>query len=194
MSEYVVLFTRDGKTEAAGPFKSPKRANRAAELLSQAGAAATVAPLTAWTYAAEQFGIERSPEAIRQAQYHKERLLHGEPWRTVDALGAHRRIQALVANGWSLPKLEQQGGLGRWVLADVLRKQRIYRNTFEAICQLYEELWDKRPPADTMQQRQSIARALNTAKRKGWVPPLAWDDDNIDERSARPKGMRRKAA
>ena len=37
-------------------------------------------------------------------------------------------------------------------------------------------------------------RARSTAKRKGWAPPMAWDDDTIDDPQAKPVGLRTRKA
>jgi len=59
-----------------------------------------------------------------------------------------------------------------------------------AVRDLYEELWDVAPPSETPHQRASVTRTLTWAQRERWVVPAAWDDETIDDPSARPAGDR----
>jgi hypothetical protein len=45
---------------------------------------------------------------------------------------------------------------------------------------VYDELWNQAPPQETKQQRGAISRARGYARARGWLGPLAWDDDLID--------------
>jgi len=45
---------------------------------------------------------------------------------------------------------------------------------------IYEELWDQEPPHDEWHSKAAYTRALNFAGRRGWLPPLAWDDIDTD--------------
>jgi hypothetical protein len=38
------------------------------------------------------------------------------------------------------------------------------------------------------------SRALSMARARGYLSPLAWDDDEIDDPKARPKGQYRETA
>ena len=48
----------------------------------------------------------------------------------------------------------------------------------DAIKELYDRLWDQRGPATTL--------SINRVIKAGYAPPLAWDDDTIDDANARP--------
>lgn len=100
--------------------------------------------------------------------------------RPVPALGAHRRVQALVARGWSLSSLAIQLG---WTPANfwsMMQRPVVGAKTHLAIAALYEQLWDREPPRDDWHARASYTRAVNYAERRGWLPPLAWDDIDTD--------------
>ena len=49
---------------------------------------------------------------------------------------------------------------------------------------MFDDLWNKKPPMLTSQDRGSYSRTLGHAKRMKWVPPLAWDDIDADESPA----------
>lgn len=100
--------------------------------------------------------------------------------RLVDATGTRRRLQALSAIGWSIPRLERACGLRRWRLDDALTKPRIARGPAELVTHIYDDYWDKPPVCLTTGERTGRARALSTARRNRWAPPMAWDDDTID--------------
>lgn len=89
------------------------------------------------------------------------------------ALGAVRRLQALVAIGWTQTALAHEIG---WTLANLNNLTRkpggiIRRATHDRIVAIYERLEDT-PGSST--------RAKNIARNKGWLPPAAWDDIDHD--------------
>lgn len=104
-----------------------------------------------------------------------------------DATGCKRRIQALVALGWSLSELDRKAGRGaRWA-RNILLQETVYSTTIRQVHALYEQLCMTCPPETDRYERTAATAARNRAKREGWAPPLAWDD--IDNDKA-PKGMR----
>lgn len=54
--------------------------------------------------------------------------------------------------------------------------------TAALIARVYDELWDL-PPDGTA---NSISKIRRWAERNGWVGPLCWDDDRIDDPDAEP--------
>lgn len=100
----------------------------------------------------------------------------------VPARGAARRIQALVARGWSQAKLADRIGITDQRIGPLLRGGDATAGTVRSIHQVYEELWDQAPPLATHRDRLAASRARNHAQRNGWAPPAAWDD--IDHDSA----------
>lgn len=111
------------------------------------------------------------------------RLAGGVP---VDATGTHRRIQALVTQGWSLSVIASRIGMLPGNLGTLLQRDRVLTSTQAAVKALYDELWDQRPPENQWREKISASRARGHAARNGWVPPLAWDDDEIDDPAATP--------
>jgi hypothetical protein len=104
----------------------------------------------------------------------------------VDSTGTRRRLQALACLGWSLSRLADESGLDRQVLDGALRGRAVTAGHVRAVVALYERLWDQPAPATDHRSRISVARTANRARREGWAPPAAWDDDAIDDPAAVP--------
>ena len=106
--------------------------------------------------------------------------------RHVDSTGTTRRLRALVAIGWSGAKLARALDMLPTNFARLLHSTTVTAATARATRILYDRLWDTPPPEPDAHQRQAASRARNMARRHGWPPPLAWDDDDIDNPDARP--------
>lgn len=102
------------------------------------------------------------------------------PGAHVDARGTHRRIQALAARGWSHNRISGELGLASNNVHVWLRQTHVSRGTADAVSRLYDQLWDKPPPAATPYQVGAVNRTINHARRIGWLPPIAWDDIDTD--------------
>lgn len=99
----------------------------------------------------------------------------------VSIVGTQRRLQALIALGWTQTEIAQRVG---WTVANLNtlvhgRSPQVNRGTHERVQSVYEELSMLPGPSDN-------ARRL--ALRYGWCTPLAWDDDSIDDPASRPSG------
>jgi hypothetical protein len=96
------------------------------------------------------------------------------------ATGTHRRIQALVTRGWSLTKLAARLDMQVGNFWKILERDQVIASTHRRMAEVYDELWDKQPPHDEWHSKAAFSRTLNYAKRRGWLPPLAWDDIDTD--------------
>lgn len=94
----------------------------------------------------------------------------------VDSAGTIRRLQALACIGWSLNEQARRVGILVTNYSTLQRRPRVAAATARAVRSLYEELSMTPPPAG----QPGVTRARNEAARKGWLPPLEWDDDLID--------------
>jgi hypothetical protein len=104
----------------------------------------------------------------------------------VDATATRRRLQALVAAGWPKARLAARLGMLPGNFADVMERSQVLAATDRAVAVLYEQLWDQRPREATHHQKIAASRARNYARARGWVPPMAWDDDTIADPAAMP--------
>lgn len=145
------------------------------------------------------YGIDGRPPSRRVTPDVERRILAFQP--TVDALadgatleacGAARRLRALVAIGWSQTKLADRVGitLANLNLIALGKQTRVTARVHRAVTNVYDELWNTPPVAADRWAAASITRAKQTAAGHGWPPPLAWDDDTIDEPDATPEGIR----
>jgi transcriptional regulator with XRE-family HTH domain len=119
----------------------------------------------------------------------------------VDAVGTHRRLQALVAIGWSQAKLAARMGMTPANFAAMMRRCQVTADTARAAAAIYDQLWNQPPRQTSQREKIAAARAGNHAQARGWAPPLAWDDDQIDrpdgkpaERLATPRAQEQQAA
>lgn len=99
-----------------------------------------------------------------------------------DATGTRRRLQALAACGWSLRTQAAYLGMTRQGLTNISsgRNKYVKTTTAAAVRALYDRLWDVPPSTRTHSQSLSVSVTLAVARRHGWLPPAAWDDDLID--------------
>lgn len=108
----------------------------------------------------------------------------------VDATGTHRRLQALVAIGYSISSLGRRLGiLVSNMDGPMGASAEVTAATARKVRELYDELWNQPYHPDEWKLKVAASRARNLAKARGWAPPMAWDDDAIDDPTARPEGI-----
>lgn len=112
------------------------------------------------------------------------RLADGALLDETRSAAVSRRLQALVALGWSMSELGRRLGLRHPanVIPIVRGERRLTVATARKADALFEELCMTLPPETTGPQRVTATRARRYAKAQGWVPPLALED--IDDGSA----------
>ena len=98
--------------------------------------------------------------------------------RVIPAVGTARRLQALVAIGHTQSYLCSRIGVtapnGTHLFAG---SRPVTAATARRVAALFDEL--QLTPGDS-------ARSRHRAASKGWAPPLAWDEDSIDDPAATP--------
>ena len=95
----------------------------------------------------------------------------------VPAVGARRRIRALLAIGWTHAHIAEAAGIPPRRPALILSQagDMVTLDAHDRIADAYDELSMRQGPS-----------ARN--RRLGYPPPLAWDDETIDDPRARPEG------
>lgn len=135
------------------------------------------------TYAGYNAGCRN--ECCRRAarDYQRQRYFDyavlGLPPRCIDKTGSSRRVHALQALGWSAETLSSMLGYSRAYLNVAINRDSrrgIHQDTARRIADLYDRLSMTLPP-----ETRCTGRQREIARRKGWLPPLAWDDDTIDD-------------
>lgn len=116
--------------------------------------------------------------ALERNLYLLRRAAAGRPL-SVDKTGSVRRLQALMVMGWPRRELARLCGYQGDAFALILngKRSRLMLDTHQRIVDLYDRLSMQHGPSNSSRIR---------ATKKGWAPPLAWDDDTIDDPKASP--------
>lgn len=122
--------------------------------------------------------------AVRRRYLQRLHFNGGRPLE-VPRHGTMRRIQALRSLGWSQSQLGERLGVSRTRICHLSHDEvrGVRPETARQVAELYDELWDQVPTGP----RAEAART--NARRNGWVSPLAWDDESIDDPDAKPIGV-----
>lgn len=121
----------------------------------------------------------------RHARYERGRnhdARHGRQ-RIIDGTGTRRRLQALMAAGWTAQSIADAhpgwapGKRGRDAVQALTQQARVRRTIAERVAAVYAQLEDEDGPS-----AQTRARAV----RRGWAPPEAWRPEDLDDPDARP--------
>lgn len=113
-----------------------------------------------------------------------------DPVAKIGAHGTRRRLQALQALGWSPRQLAVGLSASSEYVGKISRGEvpKVRVTTALAIRDLYDKLWDSQPPQADQRQRMIVTRMRRKAARNGWAPPMAWDDDTIDDPATEQQG------
>ncbi len=113
-----------------------------------------------------------------------------------DACGSRRRLRALVALGHSPASLARLAGMSQQRMRRLLRGQvqSVSAADFAGVCCLYSRLWNRLPSERTPREQATAEAARRRAETAGWPPPMALDDDRIDDPAYRPRIAWRRAA
>lgn len=127
--------------------------------------------------------------ATYRRHLYAQHYLHGP--RLIDSTGTRRRLEALVALGYTWEHLtaELAALTGRTFAYKHVHQRHaafaegrlIGREYAAEFAELYDRL-SMRLPDETVSARRASLRA----QRLGWLPPLAWDDDTLDDPNAKP--------
>jgi hypothetical protein len=124
------------------------------------------------------------------------------PMPTLDELGGGtivpnagtvRRVQALATLGWSVKQIAARAGINHQAIYGALGGRDVVVSTARAVRDVYDQLWSTPAPEGDRWERIAATVARRRAEECGWLPPLAWDDDTIDDPKARPRVRRPKA-
>jgi len=98
----------------------------------------------------------------------------------ISSRGVHRRVQALVARGWSQSKLSAMVGRepGNWFT--MMQAPSVTVALHREFAEIYERLWNEEPPHADHRDKIAYSRSINYAAARRWLPPLAWDDIDTD--------------
>jgi hypothetical protein len=103
------------------------------------------------------------------------------PRQLVDATGTRRRIHALIAAGWSITAQAQDLDRDPRNHEQSIRRTWVTVRLATLVAEQYERLWDQRSPDGI-----GRSRALASARKYGYAPPMAWLGVDIDDPKAEP--------
>lgn len=146
-----------------------------------------IASATGLSMYAAQAQVARIRKGVRFLQGHTVAAVLGAQRPTtgrMDAAGTRRRLQALAWNGWALETISERTGVPLMSLSGARNGARrlVSVATRNAVADVYEHL-------ENQHQRGGSRRAAFIARKEGWAPPAAWDDDAIDNPAAHPEGL-----
>ena len=108
---------------------------------------------------------------------------HAGRYRTIDATGTRRRIEALRYLGWTGVDIGREIGVTYGCIYQWGKRPRIYRTSAEKVDAAFRRLSLLPPPTGYLADRER-----RRARRLGFVSALAWDD--LDDPAEQPKGLR----
>ncbi len=193
-SEYATKRRRQSAYGTWQPFTPAAPVRQHVMELQQAGipvdAIADAAGVTRQTLARIVYGIpagnptqkirKESAEAILRVSRNDCQLGDGT---RLDGTGTRRRIQALVAAGWSFVVLAKEMGFNDRALASLARADRVTVATARKVKDGYRRL-NVLTPEQYGIRPHARALARRVAAREGWVTAAAWD--NIDDPNCKP--------
>lgn len=101
--------------------------------------------------------------------------------------GTQRRLMALASRGWSADAIQAATGIPAADLAAAIRDRReTWPSLNRRVAVAYDQLWNRQPRRASPRDRAQADAALAQARRRGWAPPMAWDDDVIDRPDGQP--------
>lgn len=95
----------------------------------------------------------------------------------IDSTGTKRRLRGLAALGWAFHMVAAEASVSVATVQQSNRRKRITAANARAIDEVYRKLC--MTPGPSIQARR-------WARSQRWVPPMAWDDEDIDNPSAKP--------
>lgn len=115
----------------------------------------------------------------------RRRYLLGTPTLYVDNVGMKRRVRALGRMGWRYEDISREAGYtgsqpSGW-LNNMMRLNKVHINNHAAIAGAYDRLCMRQGPSE---------HSRKIAMKRRYPPPLAWDDEDIDDPAAKPQGMK----
>ncbi|GGM55732.1 hypothetical protein GCM10012275_28560 [Longimycelium tulufanense] len=102
--------------------------------------------------------------------------------RPVSHIGTQRRVRALMRMGWTTEEVARRAGIKVRTLRTVISRGGMSYNIHLRVARVYDELSHTPGPS---------GGAAGKARHLGYAPPLAWDDDTIDDPNATPQGVER---
>lgn len=108
--------------------------------------------------------------------------VHNQGRLRIPNVGTRRRLRALAAIGYSLEHLAKEFGVTVTPVHQWMTRDHVAPETACRVRDVFERLQALPGPSNNAALR---------AKAKGWPPPMAWDEDTIDDPDAEPYDVER---
>jgi transcriptional regulator with XRE-family HTH domain len=110
------------------------------------------------------------------------------PRARIDAGGTRLRLRALHVMGHSCARIVRAVGVSDKTIRKLVRgdAKTISLRLRDAIAEVYDAWWDKRPPERTRAERAAARAARRRAIAGNWCAGAALDDDQLDTPGYRP--------
>jgi len=99
----------------------------------------------------------------------------------VPAVGTRRRLEALSRIGWSGREVSERIGYAGPSLWQMTARGHVSARVYVRVAKLYDELCNTPGPSRLAQIK---------ATKRGWAPPAAWDELDMDNPNVEPQGVR----
>jgi len=102
--------------------------------------------------------------------------------RRLDAGGTRLRLRALCAMGHSATRCAMAIRVHPQATQRLIKGDAttVSPELAQAVSDLYEQWWDRRPPERTRDERTAAMAARRRAARHDWPTPMGMDDDDLD--------------
>jgi hypothetical protein len=106
----------------------------------------------------------------------------------VDAKGTMLRLRALHVMGHGSARIARASGVGVQMIQRVTRGEArtVSQVLRDAVTQVYDHWWDKRPPERTRWERAAATTARRRARHGDWCAGAALDDSQLDQPGYQP--------
>ncbi|MFF1297969.1 MULTISPECIES: hypothetical protein [unclassified Streptomyces] len=104
---------------------------------------------------------------------------------SISAVGTVRRLQALVAAGWSQERQAIELDMTSTNFSRLINATTVTVRSARRGRAHYDQLWNV-DPVSHGSRPQDVARTKARAALAGWAPVGAWDEESIDDPSAHP--------
>lgn len=102
------------------------------------------------------------------------------PGAVINSRGFHRRVEALMCNGWSKSKIAALLDIPVRNFQIMLRRNGVTVKYHLGMIKLFDQLWNVEAPHGSHRDLIAFNRSKNYAKRNRFVPALGWDDIDLD--------------
>lgn len=107
----------------------------------------------------------------------------------IDSRGFRRRVEALMCVGWSMSKQAKAIGVNRRNFGLMMTRSQVTVKHHLVMVDLFDRWWNAEPLRGNKFDLIAYNRTRNLARARKYVPPLGWDDIDLDDAPAVADGV-----